>query len=375
MREVVRRGRRLVELAVELPETERGDAAAPTPALAFPALGDYRWKAGQEVLVNTTAESLRLGSGGFHFAVAPNPPDLPSGAPAPDRRSGHIMKLRYTPLQLAVLACEEPGAPYHRSLRASESLGGLAVAVLGLHSMVGPVSAAFKWQAACMGRTARLAYVMTDSACLPAGVSRELSRLRRLRLVDLTVTAGQAFGGDLEAVHPASALAACARAGAEAALIGPGPGIVGTATPLGTGALEVAVLSDLVLALGGRSVVPVRLSFADPRPRHRGVSHHLLTALGRLAARRARVVLPTGLGRLQRRHVLSRLAGAGVLSRHEVLEVSPPPPGALLELLGGHWQSMGRTAAQDPHLFLASAAAGRYLATLVGRSCPEGDRG
>lgn len=359
----------MVELAVE--PVEPGQR--PALAVALPALGDYRWRVGQQVLVNTTAGSLGLGSGGFHLAVVPDPLELPCAPPSWSRRLGHIVKLRYTPLQLAVRACEEPGGPYHRSLRDGDTLNHLPVAVLGLHSMLGPLAAAFKWQTACAGGPARLAFVMTDSASLPAAVSRQLHRLRRLRLVDLTITAGQSFGGDLEAVHPASALAACVRAGADAAVVGPGPGIVGTRTRLGTTALEVASLCDLVGALGGQAVVPLRLSFADLRRRHRVVSHHVLTALGRLAARRAHVVLPAGLGRPARRQALARLAAAGVLQRHHVAEVVSPPPEIILELLEGDWDSMGRRFPEDPHPFLAAAAAGRYLASLTAPG-PGGDR-
>mgnify|MGYP005842078635 CR=1 FL=1 len=369
VREVVRRERGLVELAVEPAEPGQRSVLA----IALPALGDYRWRVGQQVLVNTTAGSLGLGSGGFHLAVVPDPLELPCAPASWSRRLGHIVKLRYTPLQLAVRACEEPGGPYHRSLRDCDTLNDLPVAVLGLHSMLGPLAAAFKWQTTCAGNSARIAFVMTDSASLPAAVSRQLHRLRRLRLVDLTVTAGQAFGGDLEAVHPASALAACVRAGADAAVVGPGPGIVGTRTRLGTTALEVASLCDLVGALGGQAVVPLRLSFADLRWRHRVVSHHVLTALGRLAARPARVVIPAGLGRAARRQALARLAAAGVLKRHHVAEVASPPPQVLLELLEGHWDSMGRRFPEDPHLFLAAAAAGRYLAGLTAAG-PGGDR-
>ena len=54
-------------------------------------------RVGDEVLVNTTAVDLGLGTGGRHFVIA--------NLSRAERRLnglGHIIKLRYTPLQLRV---------------------------------------------------------------------------------------------------------------------------------------------------------------------------------------------------------------------------------------------------------------------------------
>ena len=350
---------------LELEERPGGPAVA---AVALPALGGFPWRPGLRVWANATARCLRLGSGGFDLAVAPcRSSAAPASAAARlDRRHGHIVKLRYTPLQLAVLACEEPRGPYHRCLRRFFPLKGLPVGILSLHSMLGPVACGFFASWGCRDRP-RLAFVMTDSAALPSAVSGLLQRLVQRRLLQLVVTCGQAFGGHLEAVHPASALAACACSGADAVLVGPGPGVVGTGTALGTSCLEVAGLADLAAAMGGQAVVVARLSFADRRARHRGVSHHLLTTLGRLSGRPHRVVLPEGLSRRQRAELLGRLSSTGVLRRHRVVEVPPPPRQRLRELLGDGWTSMGRTADEDPVFWDACAAAGRLLAELAAR--------
>ena len=100
------------------------------------------------------------------------------------------------------------------------------------------------------------------------------------------------------------------------------------------------------------------MSEVDPRPRHRGVSHHTLTALGRVALARADVVLPVvegAFGRvimqacrpLAQRH---RLVEVGVDGLREALAGSPAP-----------LSSMGRGFDDDPVYFLAGAAAGRQL--------------
>ncbi|WP_324667539.1 DUF3866 family protein [Geochorda subterranea] len=365
IREVRETGPRRLRLLVEVGASP--DPAHVREAWAFVDLGPRRWRAGQRVLCNTTAVSLGLGTGGRHLVVAPLEPELDAHGrltgPA-DRGRGHIVKLRYTPLQLAVMAAEEPAAPYHRAVRQALDLAGLPVAVVPLHSMLAPIVAGLRWAQGGCGRL-RVAYVMTDSAALPAALSDQLEALRRGRWVDLVVCSGQAFGGDLEAVHAASALAVAQRAGADVAIVGPGPGVVGTGTALGTTCLEVASVADLVGALGGRAVVVPRLSIADRRGRHRGLSHHDQTALGRLASRRSLVVLPSSLSRAWRRRVVSQASRSGILARHRVVEVEPAPAEALA-VLPVPPESMGRHYDDDPPLFDACLAAGRLLASMAG---------
>ncbi|HEV2896074.1 MAG TPA: DUF3866 family protein, partial [Actinomycetota bacterium] len=57
--------------------------------------------AGDRVVLNTTAVALGLGTGGFHVVMARL--GGPVDAPGP----GHVIKARYTPSQVRVLAVEE----------------------------------------------------------------------------------------------------------------------------------------------------------------------------------------------------------------------------------------------------------------------------
>ena len=58
-----------------------------------------------------------------------------------------------------------------------------------------------------------------------------------------------------------------------------GPGIAGTGTSFGHGALALADAANTATALDGRPVLAVRTSGADSRKRHRSVSHHTQTVL------------------------------------------------------------------------------------------------
>ena len=85
---------------------------------------------GQEVLLNTTAVELGLGTGGRHF-VLPTSPGGKLGA-------GHIMKLRYTPIQFNALSVEEEDSPTTASLQPLKPLPACQVVVATLHSLLPP---------------------------------------------------------------------------------------------------------------------------------------------------------------------------------------------------------------------------------------------
>ena len=272
---------------------------------------------GDRVVVNSTAVDLGLGTGGWdvvHWNLSRDE----WGEPSP----GHVMKLRYTSLQVDTGVAEEVDG-----FAPPDDLGGTPVVACALHSQVACVAVAFKH----LAPERRLAYVMTDSAALPLALSDLVFDLRDKGLLDRTVTAGQAFGGEQEAVNVPSALLVAA-AEADAIVVGPGPGVVGTGTRLGFSPLEVASVVDAVAALGGTPIVAVRWSDADPRERHRGTSHHTTTALA-LAHTTPIVPEPTDLD------VPALLAAAG-------LTVT----------------TMGRGPDEDPGFYARAGAAGAAAA-------------
>jgi hypothetical protein len=309
---------------------------------------------GDRVVLNTTAVALGLGTGGFHVVMAR------VGGPVDDTGPGHVIKARYTPSQVRVLAVEEEDSPHRAAVAACADLGGLPVVCAELHSMVPVVAGG--------GRAAAddltVVYVMSDGGALPLAFSRLAAELRRGGLVAGIVTAGQAFGGDLEAISLYSALAA-ARAvlAADVVVVAQGPGGMGSGTALGFSGTQVAEAVNAAGALGGRPVACLRLSSADRRPRHRGVSHHSLTALGRLALARSAVAVPELADPELAELVGRQLAEAGVAGRHELVRVATPDPAKLLAGWGLEVTSMGRGPEEDPLFFAAAAAAG----TLAGR--------
>ena len=212
---------------------------------------------------------------------------------------------------------------------------------------------------------ARLVYVMTDGAGLPLALSDLVAALTDRRLIDATVTCGQAFGGDYEAVSLHSALAIARHvAAADAVVVAMGPGVAGTGTRLGFSAIEVAPILDATAALGGRPIACLRASFADPRPRHQGLSHHSATALG--LACRSRVTIPLPLvGGPEEDRLRADITGAGLDVRHDIVTLKPPDVLGLFDQHGLAVTSMGRPAAADPVFFACAAAAGVVASELM----------
>jgi Protein of unknown function (DUF3866) len=340
--------------ALEIRVGVDGDEA---DALAYPGLvGPIA--VGDRVLLNTTAVDLGLGTGGLHLVVAVEP-----GASMDVGHTGRVMKARYLPHQAAVPTVEETHAD---ALEAARNLGGVPVVAAPLHSMIAPVAAGAKASA-----RARVVYVMTDGAALHGRFSKLVPTLRDEGLFDGTVTAGQAFGGDLEAVTLWSALlAAVVVLGAEVVVVADGPGNLGTATTWGVSALASGQALDAAETLGGRPVAALRVSFADPRPRHRVVSHHSLTILDRVCRVAANVAVPV-LDDEERRDALwDALRERKLEERHQLVEVDGRPALEELARAGVEVTSMGRSPADDPEFFLAAGAAG----VLAGRMAANARR-
>lgn len=331
-------------------------------ALAYPALVG-RPVEGDRVLLNTAALERGLGTGGFALVVAV--PDRIPGGVGPTPGAGHLVKARYTPLQAMLLGADEQESPHHEMLADADDLAGMPVVVADLHSSLPAVLAG----ARRVRPGARIAYVMTDGGALPAWFSRSVAQLRAAGWLAACVTAGQAFGGDLEAVTVHTALLAARLVlDAELAVVAQGPGNLGTGTRWGFSGVAAGEAVNAAATLGGRPVAALRISGADPRPRHQGISHHSLTAYGRVALSPADVVLPD----LSARPDLAALATLvesqlPALARHRIVRVGAETlPGLMAALRGSpvRLSTMGRGLDDDPAAFLAAAAAGAHAASL-----------
>ncbi len=329
-------------------------AGSPVRALCYPALTG-RPASGDGVLLNTTALDLALGTGGYAMVVA-----LPDRLPPDPELRGHLVKARYTPLQATVLGADEQGSEHHDVLRDADDIGEMPVVIADLHSALPAILAGIR---ATPAPAPRVVYIMQDGGALPAWFSMSCSALREAGWLAGIVTTGQSFGGDLETVTLHTGLLAARHVlGAGIAVVAQGPGNLGTGTRWGFSGVSAGEAVNAVAALGGRPVASLRVSDADPRDRHRGISHHSLTAYGRVALARADVVIPAGIGGFG-----DEIAAQAVplANRHTLVSVPVDGLESALRTTPVKLSTMGRALDADLAYFLAAAAAGRHAAHLA----------
>jgi hypothetical protein len=321
---------------------------------------------GDEVIVNTQALDLGLGSGGFDVVHV----NLTRGLAAEGAPGANVMKLNYTSLQHTIVPLEDEQLelPLERP-----------VGVIALHGQL----AAVAWAFAQTHPDGKLGFVQTPGGALPGGHSRAVRMLRERGLLAGHLTAGPTYGGgEGETVTTAGALHHGLRTlGWDAAICGPGPGIVGSSSPLGHGGMHALDSAHTALALGAHTLVVARMSSTDERPRHRGISHHTLTVLD-LLLEPVTVALPAG---------IRSPAGADLRARLGSVFGSPGEDRAKLQLeldvdrparMARHdWrrgpvdlpaylasglpaETMSRSLLQDPLFFAAALAGGAVLSEL-----------
>ncbi|HUB74819.1 MAG TPA: DUF3866 family protein [Solirubrobacteraceae bacterium] len=364
--------RLLVELqeAVAVAEAPRREAIADVALVGRAEVGD-------ELIVNTQALDLGLGSGGFDVVHVNLTRGLDGDGPA----RANVMKLNYTSLQHTVepIEREELRLPLERP-----------VAVLALHGQLAGVA----WAFAQLAPQAKLGYVQGEGGALPGGHSRTVRTLRERGLLAGHITAGAAYGGEAEAISVAGALHhGLGVLGWDAAVCGPGPGIVGSSSSLGHGGMAALDSAHVALALGCPTLLVARMSSSDERERHRGISHHSLTVLD-LLLEPVTVALPAGM----RSPVGADLrAGLGAVFAAAGNRTQPPEPrgrpavavkldgplaGRSSRIARHDWrrasvdlpayaasglpaETMGRGIVDDPLFFAAALAGGSVLADLA----------
>ncbi|HEX8688864.1 MAG TPA: DUF3866 family protein, partial [Solirubrobacterales bacterium] len=195
-------------------------------------LGEMR--EGDEVVVNVEALDLDLGSGGFDVVHV----NLTRGLEAGGAEGGeHVMKLNYTSLQHPVEPVELPvrDVPHISGKGAPEGAKApMSVLVLPLHAHLAPAA----WAVAQAHSGLAVGYVQSGGGALPGALLRDLAELRERGLLCGHIAAAPAYGGEYEALSVAGALdAAVHKLGWDAAIVGPGPGIIGSETRLGHGGM------------------------------------------------------------------------------------------------------------------------------------------
>jgi len=300
---------------------------------------------GDDVIVNTEARDLQLGSGGFDLVHV----NLTRGLDGRGMPGAHVMKLNYSSLQHAVIPAEgrELATPLDRP-----------VGVFQLHGQLAPIA----WALAQARPHAKVGYVQTAGGALPGSVSDTVRQLLHRSLLAGHTTAGPAYGGAQEAITTAGAIHdGLATERWDVALVGPGPGILGSGSALGHGGIVALDSAHAALALGCQTVLAARMSSGDPRERHRGLSHHTRTVL-ELLLRPVTLAVPPGARVFSEMDGIGPALDAARAAGHDIVEAPIDTEGYRASGLPN--RTMGRTFDEDRLFFAAALAAGGVLAEL-----------
>src|SRR5204863_5698637 len=167
--------------------------------------------------------------------------------------------------------------------------------------------------------------------------------LRSQGLLAGHITTGAAHGGEQEAISTEGAIHAALEQW-EGAIMGPGPGIIGSDSSLGHGGMAALESAHAALALGLKPLMVPRMSSGDPRPRHQGLSHHTKTVL-ELLLKPVHVALP---------------GHQPLPGRHQAVSAAVDLDGYRGSGLPA--TTMGRDMDQDELFFRAALAGGAVLA-------------
>jgi len=258
------------------------------------------------------------------------------------------MKLRYTPFQIKTLCAEEQSSLYHEEINKFKSLSGIPVVILPLHSLLAPLSITYR----NFYPDKRVVYIMSEGGSLALDFSILARDLISKGYIDKTITYGNAFGGDFETVNIFTALAVAYQVvRADLIIVGMGPGIVGTSTKYGFSGVENAFIEKAVKILNGKSIYVPRISFADQRKRHFGISHHSLTLLKDLISNPLELAFP------DHEYLREQINKNSLGSKHQIDYYSINEVKTILEHSSFPFNSMGRSLEDDPLFFITAGLA------------------
>ncbi|RKD27863.1 Protein of unknown function [Caminicella sporogenes DSM 14501] len=310
-------------------------------------------KVGNWVIVNTTAVDLNLGTGGYHYVLS----NL-NNMTVESKCKGHIMKLRYTPLQIKVYACEEQDSSYHEIFNNFDSLNNMPVLIGGLHSILPPVTVVLKKY----NRNLKICYIMTDGGALPIDFSENVFFLKEKGYIDGTITIGHSFGGDYECVNIYNALIAAKNImNCDICIVSMGPGIVGTGTKYGFTGIEQGYIIDAVNTLGGFPICIPRISFKDKRLRHFGLSHHTITVLSEISKTSSNLVIPK-FDDWRLKYIIKQINDNKIHIKHNIYYMDFNDIINVLENSDIIMNTMGRNFKSDFEYFISAGVNAKYVA-------------
>lgn len=314
------------------------------------------------VYINSSANYLKLGTGGYNFVII----NETRGGRTEIDQCNHIMKLKYTPLQIKCSLPPEKSKDYYEKVNAFKDLQGMKVIIGELHSMLSPTACCLKY----IDKKLTIVYIMTDGGSLPIDFSFTVSELKNKNIISYTITTGNAFGGDMEAVNIYDALIiAYSFLKCDIAIVTMGPGMLGTGTKYGFSGIELGFIIDCINTIKGIPVFIPRISFRDLRKRHYGISHHTLTILSEVAKTKAQVVFPI-YDSIKMDYIKSQISMSDIETKHILHFIDDSTVFKALEFYNVNVSTMGRGLYEDKEFFMACSSAASFALSILNMKLP-----
>lgn len=139
-----------------------------------------------------------------------------------------------------------------------------------------------------------------------------------------------------------------------------GPGIAGTGTKYGFTGIEQGPILDAVRKLGGNPIAIPRISFADLRERHRGISHHAITIFKEIV--NVNVNIPVTIYDKEKfDYIKKQVKDNKLFDKHNIIYLENNKCKEDLDYFNLKARSMGRNYEQDKEFFDAASTAAYYL--------------
>lgn len=311
------------------------------------------------VVINSIGNRLKLGTGGYNLVYLNLTVNLKENE-VPDRNHGHIIKMKYTPGQIRVKTVEE-NIEDRNIFDMEAKLTPRPVIFAILHSMLFPLVKTIKY----INPNTNISCVYTYGGAMNANNSFILKRMKESGLINSIITAGECYGGDYESINIVTGiLFGFNKLKSDIIVICCGPGVAGSSTFYGFSTFDFIGSIYSVKLLGLFPVLIPRISMADKRERHMGLSMQSISILQALDFPIDLPVYRDNEDISGFKLVYNQLNKYYLINKHNVHFINNEIIKKTMDSLDSDIKVMGRSYAEDPWFFNNCISAGYYSVEL-----------
>lgn len=314
------------------------------------------------VVLNSIGNRLKLGTGGYNF-VYYNISNKMEAGEIPGREYGHIIKMKYTPGQLRVKTVEEK-VEYQNVFNDENKLSPRPVIFAILHSMLSPLVTTIK----NINPDLKISCIYTYGGAMNSNNSFILKKLRYLGLIDSIITTGECYGGDYESINIATGiLFGYSKLNSDILVVCCGPGVAGSSTYFGFSTFEFVGWIYIAKLLGVLPVLIPRVSMADKRERHRGLSMQSISILKTLNFSIDFPLYKDNRDIKGFNYIYGQLEKHNIINKHNVHIIDNDIIKKIMGSLSSDNRVMGRNYEEDPWFFNNCGSVGLYAVNALNK--------